>query len=298
MQAHYNSLVPFAKAGQVQVFSTRRKAGFTLLELLVVAAIISILASLLLPTLVHSKIKAQGTRCENNNKQLILAWIMYTGDNGDKLVYNLGGSADRQTLAQRNAPNWVNNIMDWNLSPDNTNVTFTGSSLLGPDTANVPEIFHCPSDRVLSEQQKEAGWTSRVRSVSMNAMVGNPGDLLQGKVNVNNPYYVQFLKGSDIRNPADIFVFLDEHPDSINDGYFLGPSASSYYTLEWDDLPGSYHDGGTSISFADGHAEMHRWADPDTLKPNVAFGAPLPFYPAKGEHTDTEWLVWHRSVAQ
>ncbi len=73
----------------------------------------------------------------------------------------------------------------------------------------------------------------------MNAMIGDAGDLSVTGYNRNNPDYVQFFNMSSIPEPAKIFVFLDEHPDSINDGYFI--NKADYW--EWIDLPASYHNG-------------------------------------------------------
>src|SRR3981081_2801681 len=61
--------------------------GFTLIDLLVVIAIIAILAAMLLPALSKSKLKAQGIMCMNNMRQLTLAWLQYGHDSSDRLPY-------------------------------------------------------------------------------------------------------------------------------------------------------------------------------------------------------------------
>ncbi len=61
----------------------REGAAFTLIELLVVIAIIAILAAMLLPVLNKSKMKASGAVCRNNQKQLLLSFMMYAQDNND-----------------------------------------------------------------------------------------------------------------------------------------------------------------------------------------------------------------------
>src|SRR4026209_2631394 len=103
----------------------------------------------------------------------------------------------------------------------------------------------------------------------MNAMVGDVGELSATGVNANNPFYVQFFKLSAIPRPARIFVFLDEHPDSINDGYFLNKVywEAGALVREWVDLPASYHNGAAAFSFADGHSQIQRWAQALTKRP-------------------------------
>ena len=271
----------------------RRQDGFTLIELLVVIAIIAILASMLLPVLGRAKGKSQGIFCLNNTKQLGLGWAMYADDHGDRLAYNLGGDFTRSTVAPRTNANWVNDIMTWELDPDNTNTAGITDAGLAYYVSKAVNIYRCPSDYVLSDVQRQAGWSSRVRSYSMNAMVGDAGDLSASGSNKNNPGYVQFFKMSSVPKPARIFVFLDEHPDSINDGYFLNRWS---YDMEWIDLPASYHNRAGTFSFADGHCETHRWICPSTVRPSRPDGAPLPMDIPANETADFLWVLQRMSV--
>jgi prepilin-type N-terminal cleavage/methylation domain-containing protein/prepilin-type processing-associated H-X9-DG protein len=283
------------------------KSGFTLIELLVVIAIIAILAGLLFPALARSRSRALAIACLNNTRQLTFGWTIYSSDYNDRLVYNLGGVVGGNTpksLAPAGQPNWVDNVMDWTTSPANTNTTFVSTSLLGPYVNYTAAMFKCPADRILSDPQKQAGFTARVRSVSMNAMIGNPGDLLVGNANTNNLNYRQFLRESDIPSPANIFVFLDEHPDSINDGYFIeqppsnSPSGYGYADpdYEWVDLPASYHNGGGSFSFADGHTEIHHWLNSATCAPPVPDTLYLPLWIDSSQSDDFNWVFQRMSI--
>src|SRR5689334_20016179 len=169
--------------------------GFTLVELLVVIAVIAILASLLLPALNRARSKAEGIYCLNNTKQLLVAWHVYADDHNDLLAYNVGGNGLRG-VAPDTKLNWVDNIMSWDTSnSDNTNLTTITDASLGSYASSVA-IYRCPSDRVLSDKQRRAGWQARIRSYSMNAMVGDAGDVSKSGVNENNPGYVQFFKAS------------------------------------------------------------------------------------------------------
>jgi prepilin-type N-terminal cleavage/methylation domain-containing protein len=288
------------------IFSNKtRPTGFTLIELLLVTAIIAILAAILLPALSKARARAEGIACLNNTRQLVLAWQLYAEDHESLLPYNLGmtESSSRTNL------NWVNNVMTWDLNSDNTNPATITQASLGPYSSAAIGPYHCPSDRVLSPAQSAAGWDHRIRSYSMNAMVGNAGTFSLSGFNTNNPNYRQFFKLTQIPHPTEIFVFLDEHPDSINDGNFLNKDAAAAPTgiygdnglvgAKWTDLPASYHNRATAFSYADGHASLHRWLNTKTIQPPAAHAAdlpiPIPSHPIS-ELTDFEWVLTHMSI--
>jgi len=265
--------------------------AFTLIELLVVIAVVAILTGLLLPALAGAQDKARRTLCANNCRQLTMAWTIYAHDANDRLVYNLGLDRRQPVPSPNHNLNWVNNIMTWELDPDNTNTLFVSQSPLGADLGNEAGVFKCPADRVLSAVQRRAGWSGRVRSVSMNAMVGDAGPNVQNGGNVLNPDYEQFLKLSDIPSPSYILVILEEHPDSIGDGYFFNNAR----VPEWIHLPASYHSGSCNFTFADGHAESHRWRFPFTSPPNLPDAAPLPSAVPTNQLQDFNWVAYRMS---
>jgi len=268
--------------------------AFTLVELLVVIAIIAILAALILAALAKTKANAQGVQCLNNNRQLMVAWRMYSEESTGRLLNAKGGPFQ-----------WMTGTLDYN--PDNPSNWDPSvdimKSPLWPFCGQNAAIFKCPSDPSVVQVNGVA--YPRVRSLSMLNWVGGRGDTngnptrmgwSNTKLGTTIGEYRVYYKMADMVNPgpAKTFVFVEEPMDRINDGFFV-TDMLTYPTTTDDicDYPAQYHNGAAGFSFADGHAQVQKWTTPQLLQPpqpNVTQDYPTPL---TDFNSDVFWLMDH-----
>jgi prepilin-type N-terminal cleavage/methylation domain-containing protein len=277
-----------------------RPGAFTLIEMLVVILIIAILAALLLPTLAAAKAKGQATKCMSNLHQLTIAWVSYTSDNNDKLARNIpsdipaayGSYCNVGTNPQQ--PQYMPGGASacWVLGDAHDgNVNLIKLGLIYAYMGNWM-AYKCPSDMTTTTSPKVG---PSLRTYVMNSQMDGvtpwyfkaaqapnpPASVVNGQIN--------FLKLSRINgslSPAMAFVFLEDNPNDINEGYWCQDLSQP---TQWINCPASYHNKGCAFSFADGHGQIKSWTDQNIPLGNSTTTSAAGF-PADPTSSDLAWV--------
>jgi prepilin-type processing-associated H-X9-DG protein/prepilin-type N-terminal cleavage/methylation domain-containing protein len=265
--------------------------GFTAIELIAVVAVIVVLTGILIPTLARTKSADDAAVCVRNMRELVTAWQLYAGNYEDQVCNNFTIPATQEAITTKTFDNWANNLMTWSTTglegQSVTNKEWLKSGVLGKFSSDPVRMYKCPADTYLSAAQKRLNWEKRFRTYAMNAFCGrNDRSPTSGNGRSwADPSYRQLLSLADFPNPQKTWVTIEEHADSLNDGFFI----VQLNATAWGDLPASYHKGACNFSFADGHVETHPWRSSRSKIPVTAktFPSPQPF-DAAGKQ-DYQW---------
>lgn len=267
----------------------RLSHGFTLVEMLVVIAIIGVLASLLLPGLAIAKESARRTKCANNLRQLAITWTVYSGDNAELFVPN--GHGTPETLGDHRL--WV--VGDTHRTPR----AFTNESyLLNPRHAafatyiQSAAVYKCPSDRSTIEIDGRS--SPKTRSYALNGYLGWQAPAFQASF--LSQAHRRYMESGDLgsTSPSKLLQFIDTAPGNICHSAFIIPIASTLKGLYYH-LPAAQHRGSGNLSFVDGHVDSQRWRDPVTSKLALERWLPDHLTLQYPNNQDLAWLQQHAS---
>jgi len=229
----------------------KQREGFTLIEVLVVVAIIALLIAVILPGLAQARQLARGTRCRAHVRQLGIGMNMYLDQYrtypGHQWILSKGGQELRvrwcQAMARLLAGYAVQacpSVPDWDVGRNNSygyNYKYLGSSRQNDVSPTAPwERFpvrqlRAPSDTIAFGDSDGTGWKKpHVRDTKDKDMWGNHGYTL-------DPTHIPVHSEHTYNVEADGSVVFEA---------YAWKNHRTYVSTR--------HGGGSNLCFADGHA--------------------------------------------
>ena len=292
-----NMLMMIQDIPPVSTDSGASLTGFTRIELIIVIFITMIFWTIGSAGILSFQQGNGSVKCMSNLSSLVMAWNMYSDDNNGYLLgskHSLTGASD-----------WAARDESWFMSPITAKLEDINPEILLKNSPMIPFLsqaqndatafkkFQCPSDPSRGSHPDYKGGVAqrRLRSYSMNNWVAGSPWGPQGNWTI-------YRKKDEIINPspANLIILIGERADSINDTrFYIDMKGHPDFKNEGEfgyivDLPSFYHQGGASVSFADGHVELKKWADPRTTPPYIPGKFIALNRPADGS-TDHAWLV-------
>jgi len=259
-----------------------RRAGFTLIELLLVIAVVALLLGILVPALNLARSKARGIVCQGSVRDLLTAYILYAGDNDGGLV-----SGDTSNKVEQGVPStycWVKppQYDDGTILPDEQRPTLA-EEVRGITKGHLypyvktRKVYHCNGAR---ETHLYGGYRSYSIPGLMNGEYSRPA-FKAGRLDL------VATKMTQIKRPETKLVFLE---DTDTRGWNMGSWVMDPSGRAWVDPFAIWHGDSSSLGFADGHTELHRWVSKSTriLFEEQAWGLNPDDY--DGDRRDVEFM--------
>ena len=226
------------------------KKGFTLIELLVVIAIIALLLSIVMPSLQFVKKQAEHAVCLSNLGNLSKAWYAYSGENDDKMV----GGTPALTSGWVCLAQTKDGASRASGSEIDEKIIGIRRGLLYPYLED-PKVYHCGGDKrwleppVITSFGGKGGYRSYSIPCGMNG--------------IDWPEIIPLKKHTNIQSPDSKYIFVEEMDGR---GYNMGAWAIYSVQQQWIDPIAIWHNNFSSLGFADGHVESHRWFGEGTIE--------------------------------
>lgn len=273
----------------------RSTSGFTLIELLVVVAIIALLTAILIPALHIAKQQAGSSACLMNEKQLVLAWLMYAEDNDYLMCGPMTGIVGSPRY------DWVGPPRDLVSDAPKTSNFTAQEEIRGIENGTLfpyykkAKLLNCPTDKrsVRTPTYPGYGGTGGYRTYSLPYHLNAPVPELTGRYGpaAGND---RLVRVTELKNASSTYVVVEEND---NRDYNMDAWAFDPYQFILIDTIAVFHNNVTMFGYADGHAARKTWSDPRTQRWSNEIRDGIRYPDMTGlsdpDNPDIRWLANH-----